>query len=144
MQKVEGTPNVLVELPTGKRIMLRMSIVVVDANDAVPLSEVPSLGEIAKLVCTQAELTVDVIRSEKRTNEVLTARMLISAIATEYDYSSKQIGKYFNRDHSTVLNALKVFNDLLSSNDDMLLNLVEKLQPLVPFTIKPIKRKNAL
>jgi chromosomal replication initiation ATPase DnaA len=141
MQEVEQAQNVLIELPVGKRIMLRMSIVVIDDNKTQPLSEVPSLDEVTKLVSTHTTIPVDQIRSSKRTEDLLYARMLLVALATTYDYSSKQLGRYLNRNHSSILHSIGTYNDLLSSNDERLLQLIDKVQPQIPFTIKAIARK---
>lgn len=63
--------------------------------------------EIAVEVAARLRLTLDDIRSPRRTQDLLAARRLIAALARQAGASLPEIGRVINRDHSTVLHGLR-------------------------------------
>lgn len=73
-----------------------------------------SIDYIQKLVCDYFNITIDVLNSNKRQRPIVQARQLVMYFAKEYTKSSlASIGNYCgNRDHATVLHALRTVNNL--------------------------------
>jgi hypothetical protein len=63
------------------------------------------------------------IKSRSRDKEVIALRQIFYKIATDEGHTRESIGKFIGRDHSTVVNALHEFNDLLSVKDKYLIQL---------------------
>lgn len=72
--------------------------------------------EIIKSVCYVLNVSIEDIIGKTRKREVVEARYIaIGIIFNSNDRITKvNIGKIFNRDHSTVIYSLRIFDDLLS------------------------------
>jgi chromosomal replication initiation ATPase DnaA len=138
---------VQIEVPAGKKIMLQISIVAVDitpAENAVIIAQddIPSLSALAKVMHVACNIPVEMLRGDSRTHPLIFVRHLFVQIATLYGYNSVQVGKYLERDHSTVLNSLNAFKDLFETLDNAIMVHVAQVQPYVGVEIKPFKRIN--
>lgn len=66
-----------------------------------------SLDDIAAFVCDQHLITIGELKSKKRQRELVEARVDFSRISNlEYGYSLTTIGRYMNRDHTTIIHYL--------------------------------------
>ena len=87
-----------------------------------------SIGKIQKAVADYFELTVENLKSKKRSADINNARqiaMYICKMTTEE--TLEKIGLEFNRNHATVIHACeKVENDL--KNDDDLRNTIKEIK----------------
>lgn len=79
-----------------------------------------NIGKIQKAVADYFELTVETLKSKKRTAEVTLARqiaMYLCKMTTEETY--EMIGLEFNRDHSTVIYACEKIQEDLTKNEKL-------------------------
>ena len=74
-------------------------------------------SRIARVIATVSRLTdvpISKIRGKSRLGEIVTARRIAMVLIDSFnDYTSTTIGAAFNKDHATVLHALKVHKDLM-------------------------------
>lgn len=67
-----------------------------------------SIDKIMEIVANYYDLTVLDIRGKKRTQSIAIARQIAMYLSTQYTrLSTTQIGKYFNKEHATILHAAK-------------------------------------
>lgn len=67
-----------------------------------------SIDKIMEIVALYYDLTVLDIRGKKRTLSIALARQIAMYLSTQYTrYSTTQIGKYFNKEHATIIHAAK-------------------------------------
>lgn len=87
-----------------------------------------TIESILTMVADHFELDVDVIKSNSRKRQIVTARQLAMYFVKQHtSHSLKTIGKEFGgRDHSTVIYSCRTVNDLIDS-DQSFRNLVEEL-----------------
>lgn len=76
----------------------------VAALDGVPLQK---MDLITAQVAGRAGLSIKALRSPRRTREIAHARQRAYLILHDAGYSFPQIGRYFNRDHTTVMFGVK-------------------------------------
>jgi chromosomal replication initiator protein len=77
------------------------------------------VDNIIKEICKFYSLSYEDITSKSRKREIVKARFIaIYLIRTETDYVLSQIGKLFNRDHSTILHSIKIINNTLTLKYD--------------------------
>ena len=70
--------------------------------------KVPSVGEIQEAVCAVLHLSLDELLSTRRTPRIVRARQLAMYLARDITgLSLARIARDFNRDHSTVLHAIR-------------------------------------
>lgn len=73
---------------------------------------------VIEVVCQHFYVSIDDIRSKERNEEMVIPRQIAMYLCAKYtDYSSSQIGAFFNRDHAAVLYAIEKFKDLLENDD---------------------------
>ena len=76
-----------------------------------------TIDRILEKVAKKYGVSTEDIRGSKRTKEIAWARHIsIYLIRKLTDMSLPQIGKIFNRDHTTVINSLKTIEKELGSN----------------------------
>jgi chromosomal replication initiator protein len=85
------------------------------------VQEIPTevtIDYLQKAVTAHYKITLEELKSKSRKREIVTARQVAMYLAKQYtNHSLKSIGQYFGgRDHSTVIHALQVVNDLLDTN----------------------------
>jgi len=81
------------------------------------LSKITEAGGDRNLIC-----------SKTREQEPKTWRQIAMWYARANQLGTwKSIGIYFNRDHSTVINAVNYINDLIESNDSEVISKLEKI-----------------
>lgn len=65
-----------------------------------------SIDKIMEIVAVYYDLTVLDIRGKKRTQSIAIARQIAMYLSTQYTrLSTTQIGKYFNKEHATIIHA---------------------------------------
>ncbi len=73
----------------------------------VDVKSTPSMEEIIKTVCSVFELSPENLRSRSRKKNIVTARNTAFYLARKYtDLTLKEIGRRFNRRHSTVIKGI--------------------------------------
>jgi hypothetical protein len=85
----------------------------------IPNTLAPTLPQLLDDVCNSLELSIENVISSSRKFKFKTARFIFSYIAFYFtNYSLKEIGKSIgNRDHSTVLVARDVAENLILNKD---------------------------
>ncbi len=92
----------------------------IDASTSIQATTAPSNGpvysqkqqfdHIIERIATQMDLTVEAIMSEQRTQNISNARQVAMYIAkTHFHWTLEKIGAYFNKNHATVIYAIKSF-----------------------------------
>jgi len=74
--------------------------------------------EILVYVCNMLEVDYSDVLSKKRDKAFVTARMIAIGLTCKCNlYTLKDIGKFYNRDHSTIIYNRDTFNDLVQIKD---------------------------
>ena len=83
----------------------------------INLNYLPSdLREIYSVICEMKGID---IRNKNRTNEYVDARAIFFALSKKLTkHSHSAIGSFLNRDHSTSINGIKTFNNLMATDKD--------------------------
>lgn len=75
---------------------------------------------IEQVVCTQFQVSRDLIYTKTRKREVVVARMAFMYLLKKHtSFSLKKIGITLRRDHTTVIHAIKTIDDLMSVYPDI-------------------------
>jgi hypothetical protein len=105
VEALEPDPTVILN-KQGKPIQLPKVIVRPQGVDEAPMI-LPKiwLEEVTMLVCNHLQMTPEEVWSQRRWKEITRARFLIWALAREFchQHSLPSIGRFCNRDHTTVL-----------------------------------------
>lgn len=73
-------------------------------------SQKQQFDHIIERIATQMDLSVEAIMSEQRTQNISNARQVAMFIAkTHFHRTLEKIGSYFNKNHATVIYAIKSF-----------------------------------
>jgi chromosomal replication initiator protein len=98
----------------------------------VEFSNTPSMQEIIKTVCSVFELSPDLLRSKSKKRNIVVARNSAFYLARKFtDLSLKEIGKHFNRRHSTVIKGITNIEREIHRDTPVgrqLIRLVEKFE----------------
>jgi len=91
-------------------------------------SKEKNLDTILNLICNGLNLKNKDVRSRSRKRELVTARMIAIGISYRVtDNKLKEIGSYFDRDHSTVIYNRDLFNDLVKIKDPLIMKTLNQL-----------------
>jgi len=120
IRELEGNLNKLKMLSELQGIPITMDLAkaaLVGHDDTRTIT----IDEIQRLVAEHYNLRVPDLKGKSRTEPLVTARQLsMFLIKKHLDKSLVEIGRSFGgRDHTTVLNAMRKIEDLLSSNADL-------------------------
>ncbi len=86
---------------------------------ARPSAETPSLAAIQQAVCQINGLTTEELLSQRRSARVAQSRQLAMYLARELTgLSLSEIARAFDRDHTTVLHAIRAVNERLGSGSE--------------------------
>lgn len=84
--------------------------------------------EIIVHTCNMLNLDYADVLSRKRDKALVTARMIAIGLTCKCNlYTLKEIGKVFNRDHSTIIYNRDTFNDLVEIKDRYFLGKLNKV-----------------
>ena len=67
-------------------------------------------------ICEIINANVFDVKSNRRTRDLTDTRAIISAYLRTRRYTFTQIGKMLNRDHSTIVHAVSIYQDVLSKD----------------------------
>lgn len=113
-QPAEPDPTVVLDVK-GKPMNLPKVLMRPKGADEPPMI-LPKiwLEEVTMLVCNHLQMTPEEVWSQRRWKEITRARFLIWALAREFchQHSLPSIGKFCNRDHTTVLHGAVQGRDL--------------------------------
>lgn len=77
-------------------------------------------ADIRDFMATQFKVSVSDLRSKSRKRIIAFPRQVSMYLARKYtDQALAEIGKAFNRDHSTVLHSIRVINDAMARNNSI-------------------------
>lgn len=95
-----------------------------------------SIDYIQKTVAAHYNVSLDNLRSKSRKRELVSARQVAMYFSKKYtNHSLKSIGHYFGgRDHSTVIHALQVVNDMFDTEPRFRM-LFKELQRKIKFKV---------
>jgi chromosomal replication initiator protein len=87
---------------------------------------------ILDAVCKVYETTVDKMRTPKRDRGQVSPRQISMYLMRKYTgMSLKDVGKVFNRDHTTVIHACGRINDLVETGDEIIGDQLRTIQSLI-------------
>jgi chromosomal replication initiation ATPase DnaA len=73
------------------------------------------LHDILKTVCNVTEcMPHDILEHSRKRERVLARQLFCYVVMTHYKYSWVAVGRFLNRDHSTVIHSVKTYTDYLS------------------------------
>jgi chromosomal replication initiator protein len=85
------------------------------------------------------KLTIPEVIKKNRKNEIVTARMVcMCALYYEHRWTLQTVGKFFSRDHTTVLHAIERVRDLIDTEPDF----KDEVLRLSPKVIELIHKKD--
>ena len=87
-----------------------------------------TLQNIIKAVEDISGVSEDEIKGNDRHGDIIPARHICYYFARKSGYTLKDIGKYFNRDHSTVIKGIKSAEDRLHTQNEDYLNILNILK----------------
>ena len=67
------------------------------------------------------------IKDQSRKSRVKNVRHAFSYFATMFGYNRTEVGAFLNRDHSTVVHALKYCGDMIETNDIVIGNIINNI-----------------
>lgn len=86
-----------------------------------------TIRDIVHKVITETRLDYDTVFSKNRKFEIAKARFIIWYFAKKYtDMTYSAIGKYFNKDHSSVMHGISTIKDLYDT-DKAIRSMVDKI-----------------
>jgi len=95
-----------------------------------PLSKNSSVQAVLKRVAKAAEMETRLLR-EGNKGEALPARQLAMYLLRQHGHTLIQIGRLFDRDHTTVISSVKTVSNRLETNDPITTALFNKYNELV-------------
>jgi hypothetical protein len=96
---------------------------------------------IETIVCDHMNLNKDYMKSKTRETMAKIARFICWRLEIDFTkMSTIYIGKRFNRDHASVLHGIKVLNDLIDTNDPLMVYYFEVKNEIMK-QFKPITKK---
>jgi len=99
-------------------------------------SEKPSDAVITTIIFSAVEIVTsysyDTLTLKKRKRSMVHARQLIFYFLKKYtSYTLKNIGKFFGKDHTTVIHGIQTINDLLYVEDKEILEWEQDINILI-------------
>jgi chromosomal replication initiator protein len=86
------------------------------------------MNEIIKVISTQLNVNHNDVIGDRRYKTIVYGRHLsMYYIRKKTKLSEAEIGKYFNRDHSTINHACKVINNYIYTKDNVVLKDIQIL-----------------
>lgn len=84
-----------------------------------------SIDKIMEIVANYYDLTVPDIRGKKRTQSIALARQIAMYLSTQYTrLSTTQIGKYFNKEHASIIHGAKKIKKCMEENKKLKSDIV--------------------
>jgi Bacterial dnaA protein helix-turn-helix len=109
-----------------------------EARGVVPMSPYPTIAAIKAAVCEHFRVSELDMKSHRTGREVARPRQVAMWIARHATlHTIPEIGRYFGRDHTTVLHAIKTVSKLVEDGDEtgmaaqMLLNTINNHRPVL-------------
>jgi chromosomal replication initiator protein len=107
------------------------------ADAPAPPADGPSVAAIQQAACTTLDVSQRDLLSTNRTARVSQARQIAIYLTRELtSLSLAQIAREFNRDHSTILHAIRTVNGKLEPNSETTRALEDARQLLAPTTVQ--------
>jgi len=89
--------------------------------------------DIINAVCNALDVHFESLAGKNRSNENAEARFIIfQLLRLHTKLSFKQIGKLFNRDHSTVMYGVETFSDLVGGRNKAFMAKLQKVEAELP------------
>ena len=87
------------------------------------------MREILVEICEKIGVDTLAVLGRKRDKEIAYCRMIVVGfICRQNKYSLKKIGKFLNRDHSTIIYLRQTFENLLEIKDPILMDALSQLE----------------
>jgi chromosomal replication initiator protein len=84
-----------------------------------------SIDKIMEIVANYYDLTVPDIRGIKKTQSIALARQIAMYLSTQYTrFSTTQIGKYFNKEHASIIHGAKKIKKCMEENKKLKSDIV--------------------
>lgn len=117
------------EKELSRRFKKRLKVMLID------LDNLKNIETIAAIVSVESGVTIEDMQGRKKNSDTIDARQVaIYLCRTLLKESSIKIGKYFNRDHSTVLYTVEVIESYIFQKDerihDLILTCQKKIQQM--------------
>ena len=73
-------------------------------------------------------IPVSAIYSKSRKTEVVTARQVYWRLMLNNGFSYSEIGRFFNKNHATIIHGISKINDFISVNDSYLKRYLDAIE----------------
>lgn len=104
----------------GRKVIIRMDL-------STPSKD--NFFQMTTLICDALNVSVDAIFSATRKREIAEVRFLVMYFLFTKCYGRKSaIGAYMNKDHTSVIHAIKKVNDRIYIKDDATLHAIKVIE----------------
>lgn len=131
IRELEGVLISLIAQSSLTRKEIDMELARKVVHSIVQNSEVElNIEYIQKYVANYFDVTIDQMKSKTRKREIVVPRQVAMYLTKEYtNMSLKSIGYHFgNRDHSTIIHAIKAVNDMMDTDQHFYATMQELLK----------------
>lgn len=124
----------IIQVQPGAKLMLE-----IEYMESVKVFDKPvDADKLVAIVAQCSGLKVFDLKSETRKRDAVAARQVYCFIAHKiFKYPSKYVGKYINRDHTTVLHSVKECINHYQCRDNRITSLLKRSQSYFSFQIHP-------
>lgn len=119
VQQGNRKPMKVLELRNINRNKCAYSLAGLDNKEVqrVIIGKATKLSDIANLVCLYLGVDEDTLHTPSRKRELVQARQMCMSFQKLYSKQSlKNVGRYWERDHSTVIHACQTIKDLIDTD----------------------------
>jgi hypothetical protein len=112
-------PMKVLELRNINRNKCAYSLSVLDGKEVqrISIGAKTKISDIASIVCLYLGVNEDTLHHPSRKRELVQARQICMSFQRSYSKRSlKSIGRYWQRDHSTVIHAIKTVSDICETD----------------------------
>jgi chromosomal replication initiator protein len=121
----------------GKPLTLENSQQQLKNDFASPKQSNMSVENIIKVVADEYNLSSNDLKGKKRNKKIVTARHIAMYLAREMtEYSTTEIGREFNRDHSTVISAYEKLEALIQTDTNFYFILEKLKRSIKEYSVK--------
>lgn len=110
--------TIVIKIPHRPRVILQKITMPVEVNETI------SPNEIISDVCAALGITLKDLQSKRKTSELVTARFYIANKLREAQFALSVIGKLLNRDHTSVMHAVRTYQNRISAKDSLTINTI--------------------
>jgi chromosomal replication initiation ATPase DnaA len=116
--------KIIIHIPAKPKVA-RQQIITIQPHQALTQSHY----EIVNNVCAALNITIEQLQGKRGNTYLTAARFYISyELHVNHNITLKEIGRLLNRDHTSIINAVKQYKELTSVNDALMMQITQQIQ----------------